>query len=229
MNTLRSLVLLVFTLTASMLMLSGCEKSSGECSEKAPCGGFATCVDGTCVAKSCSSSVDCGMESYCDIGECAPGCQSTDDCLPGDVCDAAGACIEGECRDTSLDCAFKEFCDPASGDCYEASGYYCKACQDPGPSEDCGGNGNYCLNFGANGSFCGVTCDTTSDCPSGFDCVGLSDGNGNIVTNQCLTYCWLYITDGARGPDAPDPASPALPPVLPDPIIVPVASSEVAP
>ena len=111
--------------------------------------------------------------------------------------------------DTSLDCGFKEFCDPAAGDCYEASGYYCSECRD---EDDCGGNGNLCLNFGANGRFCGVTCDTNIDCPSGFECIPVSDGSGNIISKQCLTYCWLYIDD-ARGPDAP--SSVEQPPLRP--------------
>lgn len=225
----RFVSLLPLLLTAVLAVLTGCQQEVGECSETVPCGAFETCVDGTCQAKSCSSSIDCGMKSYCEVGECKGGCQSNDDCYPGQVCDlengskGVGSCVEGACRDTSLDCGFGEFCDPASGDCYPASGYYCSDCRD---DDDCGGNGNLCLGFGANGNFCGVTCDTTSDCPAGYDCVPVSDGNGNIITNQCLTYCWLYITD-SRGPDAPEGLgeSPVDPPeALPELKATPVAA-----
>ncbi|MEC7948889.1 MAG: hypothetical protein VX265_15075, partial [Myxococcota bacterium] len=194
------------------------------CSQDTPCGAFASCVDGQCVAKSCGTSTDCGMQSYCDAGECQPGCQSSDDCYPDEVCDAATAsCAAAACRDTSLDCGFREFCDPAAGDCYEASGYYCSDCRD---DSDCGGNGNLCLNFGAPGAFCGVTCDTTRDCPSGFECLPVGDASGNIISNQCLTYCWLYIND-TEGPAAP--VAGAMPPLRPTPVGVPAHDAETCP
>ena len=149
----------------ALIGLAACPGDApAECSETVPCGAFASCVDGQCVAKGCGTSTDCGMQSYCDGGECVAGCQSGDDCYPDEVCDPNTAtCAAAACRDTSLDCGFKEFCDPAAGDCYEASGYYCSECRD---EDDCGGNGNLCLNFGANGRFCGVTCDTNIDCSS---------------------------------------------------------------
>lgn len=200
MTLLTRLQALMFLLCA-LIGLAACSGDApAECSETVPCGAFASCVDGQCVAKGCGTSTDCGMQSYCDGGECVAGCQSGDDCYPDEVCDPNTAtCAAAACRDTSLDCGFKEFCDPAAGDCYEASGYYCSECRD---EDDCGGNGNLCLNFGANGRFCGVTCDTNIDCPSGFECIPVSDGSGNIISKQCLTYCWLYIDD-ARGPDGP--------------------------
>lgn len=218
---LRALLLALF----AALSLAACNNDKpAECSQNAPCGAFASCVDGQCVAKSCGTSTDCGMQSFCEAGECQPGCQSGDDCYPDEVCDPSTAtCAAAACRDTSLDCGFKEFCDPAAGDCYEASGYYCSDCRN---DEDCGGNGNICLNFGAPGQFCGVTCDTNVDCPSGFECLPVSDGNGNIISNQCLTYCWLYIDD-ARGPAAP--ATGELPALRPTPVGADATASETCP
>lgn len=204
---LRALLLALF----AALSLSACNNDKpAECSQNTPCGAFASCVDGQCVAKSCGTSTDCGMQSFCDAGECQPGCQSGEDCYPDEVCDPNTAtCAAAACRSTTLDCGFGEFCDPAAGDCYEASGYYCSDCRD---DDDCGGNGNLCFGFGSNGNFCGVTCDSQLDCPSGYDCVPATDGNGNVVSNQCITYCWLYITDGADGPAAPASAE-SLPPL----------------
>ena len=62
-----------------------------------------------------------------------------------------------------------------------------------------------CLGFGINGSFCGVTCETESDCPSGFTCINVGDSAGNTVGSQCITYCWLYEDEATRAPSgAPD-------------------------
>ena len=134
---LRALLLAIFAVVG----LAACSGDApAECSENTPCGAFASCVDGSCVAKSSGTSTDCGMQSYCEGGECQSGCQSGDDCYPDEVCDPATAtCASAACRSTSLDCGFKEFCDPAAGDCYEASGYYCSDCRDEGRRLGSGG------------------------------------------------------------------------------------------
>lgn len=189
------------------LLLVGCEKKVvGDCSEDQPCEGFATCVEGECILKKCSVNQDCGMEAHCADGECAEGCQVDTDCYPGDACGAEGNCVTARCRETSVDCGFGEFCDVSTGDCYQGSGVYCSTCQD---DADCGGNGNLCLNFGANGRFCGTECQYETDCPSGFTCLGIRDEFGNIFTNQCATYCWLY-TDDPAGPPPPNTSADSL-------------------
>ncbi len=184
------------------LSLAGCANKDAvqECSETEPCDDFANCVDGRCERRMCSTSADCGMEAFCaSDGRCEGGCQGADDCYPGDVC-AEGQCVSGGCRSTSLDCGFNEFCDTTTGDCYEAGGYYCEPCTQ---ESDCGGNGNLCLNLGGGyGSFCGVTCESEGDCPSGYTCNPIGDEFGNVFTYQCITYCWLYIDD-AEGPPGP--------------------------
>lgn len=200
-------------LLLGVVLLAGCAQESAECSDTTPCTGFGqSCVEGVCKSRACSSSADCGMEAHCLDGECEAGCAVESDCYPGDTC-TDGACTAKACRTTTLDCDFKEFCDVASGDCYEASGYYCGDCRD---DNDCGGNGNRCLSFGQYGSFCGVTCERSADCPAGFDCIPVQDG-GQVVTNQCITYCWVYITDDASGPPAPGATRAPVPaPVLVD-------------
>ena len=190
-------LLAALALTATL----GCRGEPDACSEDRPCGFGETCVDGACEAKACVTSSQCGMEQYCDDGDCRAGCEVDGDCYPGDACDSElRTCGPAVCRESKLDCDYKEFCDTASGDCYEASGYYCRACV---TDEDCGGNGNLCLGWGVNGDFCGVTCTRESDCPSGFTCLAVTDDAGNPLASQCITYCWLYEDDdGAPKRDA---------------------------
>lgn len=165
--------------------LLGCPQEKTECSEEVACGFGSVCIEGVCEAQSCATSDQCGIEQYCSDSTCVEGCQLDSDCMFGDLCDTdLGTCAPGACTDTKLDCGFGEFCSPA-GECYEAGGYFCEPCGDDG---DCGGGGNMCLN----GGYCGVTCESDNDCPGGFDCLPVQDYNGNIVANQCFTYCWLY-------------------------------------
>ena len=181
--------------------LVGC-KTAAECAEDKPCGFGETCVEGKCVSRACATSAQCAMEQFCDGGTCRDGCQEDADCYPGDTC-VEGACAAAACRSSTLDCDFKEFCDPSTGECYEASGYYCRACNS---DEDCGGNGNYCWNFGLDRQFCGVRCEgSDDDCPSGFTCIPLDSEDGTVF--QCVTYCWLYDDEAAgRVVAPPDPA-----------------------
>jgi len=191
-------------------LMAGCGEKA-ECSEALACAGFGeVCVAGSCVVQNCATSAQCDMENHCLQGECTPGCSKDTDCYPGNICSLeTSTCEQAPCRSTTLDCGFKEFCNTATGECYEANGYYCGECVDDG---DCGGNGNMCLGFGAYGDFCGVTCEVEEDCPQSFTCVGISDGNGNQITKQCITYCWLYITDDDDGAAAGGPPSGQAPP-----------------
>ncbi len=200
-SVLPASVLAVSMLFASVLI--GCS-GDDQCSEETPCTGLGeTCREGECVSQSCATSASCNMEEFCSGGACVSGCAADSDCYPGDAC-SAGSCLPAGCRSTSLDCSFGEFCDVSTGDCYDASGYYCMGCADDWGESDCGGNGNICLPFGAAGSYCGVTCETEVDCPSGYTCIGVSDGNGNVFTHQCIAYCWLYEDErSAAGAPAP--------------------------
>lgn len=194
----------VLALIGTLFALGACA-TPDQCSENVPCGFGETCTDGVCIAPSCASSAQCDMEQYCSAGKCTPGCAEDADCYPGEACNLDTLeCEASDCRNSQLDCDYKEFCNTATGDCYEASGYYCGACAD---DDDCGGNGNICLGWGSHGDFCGVTCEVESDCPASFTCIQVSDATGNPVGAQCVTYCWLYEDDAA----APPQGMPALP------------------
>jgi hypothetical protein len=146
------------------------------------------------------------MENLCENGTCTSGCGEDADCYPGDSCGEAGACEPKDCTDTRLDCGFKQFCNEFSGECYDAGGYYCKPCND---ELDCGGNGNYCTSSG----YCGVTCETDTDCPSGFQCYAFVDGAGDVQFYQCYTACWVYA-DHITGDVIPGfPVQPVEPPI----------------
>ncbi|HCH64900.1 MAG: hypothetical protein CL927_16990 [Deltaproteobacteria bacterium] len=186
------------------VVLTGCDKKVvGECSEDIPCQDFASCVEGQCIVKKCSTNADCGMEAHCAGGQCAEGCKRNDDCYPGDECGAEGNCVQEGCRITSVDCEFGQYCDPNSGDCYNASGLLCSQCSTSG---DCGGDGNVCIPWGSYGSYCGLQCSYDEDCPAGYMCLGLRDEFGSVVTTQCTTYCWLYgnSDEATGGPPPPD-------------------------
>ncbi len=196
----RSLAVLLFVFAS--FSMAGCEKKVvGECSEDQPCQAFASCVDGECIVKKCSTSTDCGMEAHCDNGECVEGCQRDSDCYPGDECGSEGNCKAEGCQITSVDCEFGQYCDPSSGECYNASGLLCSQCSTSG---DCG-DGNVCIPWGSYGSYCGQQCSYDEDCPAGYMCLGLRDEFGSVVTTQCTTYCWLYgdSDDSMDGPPPP--------------------------
>lgn len=183
-------------------LVLGCGKTAPECSETVSCGFGEMCVEGVCKGQTCATSAQCNMEQYCSGGACVAGCEDDEDCYPGDACDVAAAtCGPATCTDTRTDCAFGEFCNTLTGECYDAGGYYCHPCVG---DEDCGGNGNYCLDFGYPPSnFCGVTCTFESDCPDGYTCAEVSLPD-SAVTFQCITYCWLF-SGGRAVPPSPLP------------------------
>lgn len=192
-----------------LLLLLSCGSEEFECSEKVACGFGEVCVEGKCQGRACATSAQCGMEERCDDGACVSGCDVDEDCYPGDTCQTeTSTCEAAACTDTRIDCAFEQFCNSATGECYDAGGYYCHPCLDDG---DCGGSGNLCLSLGnAESYYCGVTCTSESDCPSGYTCAGVADLSGNIVAYQCITYCWLYDED-ARVSAPPSTTQPVWP------------------
>ena len=189
---------------AALLLLAGCPNRF-ECDEETPCAFGSTCIAGQCEEVSCATSEQCPMEHYCDATRsCVEGCKENSDCLAGSECDKeADVCVPSECQNTSTDCGYKEYCNSATGDCYEAGGDFCKPCE---PQDDECGSGNICW-----AGYCGVNCEGGRECPSGFECAPFVDDVGNIVTYQCITYCWLFegyapgTFVSAPGPDLKGP------------------------
>ena len=206
---------LLALLAVPFFFLAGCNGPDFECSEEIPCSGFGEiCTDGVCMVETCSSNLDCPMESTCQGNTCNTGCDSDRDCYPGDQCNLDdGVCETRGCTDTHLDCGYKEFCNTLTGECYDAGGVYCRPCDPRNVVEDCnGGNGNgptQCWN-----NFCTVDCSNGRECPSGFQCYPFTDRAGNVLTWQCLTYCWLYEDNSAGDPNIVGP------PPWEDPIVV---------
>ena len=192
-----------------------------ECTETEPCPNITEqCVSGQCIDVGCSTSSQCPIESYCDGGSCYRGCREDFDCYPGSHCDIeadpAGTCVENACTDTRVDCGFREFCNLATGDCYDAGEQYCKKCDD---DSDCG-DGNLCLN-----QSCGVDCSGGNECPAGFECYPFGDGSGEIVAYQCFTYCWLFDDYDPNGLDKKAKVKP-LPPQVTGPLPIGASREE---
>jgi hypothetical protein len=173
-------------LTFLFAFLMGCPATLAPvCDETTPCTGFGEqCVSGQCVTQSCATSAQCQIENYCESGKCIAGCVQDDDCKPGYTCDTTNrVCQKAPCTNTNTDCGFKQFCNQATGDCYDAGQQYCKRCQ---IDTECGA-GNYCID-----NYCTVDCSGGRECPADFSCTPLGDGSGNVIGYGCFTYCWLY-------------------------------------
>ncbi|MFH1465567.1 MAG: hypothetical protein ABIO70_14365 [Pseudomonadota bacterium] len=185
------------------LGLCGCGEKA-ECDQDTPCSFGATCVEGQCVSARCATGAQCGMGQRCDAGRCVEGCSGDEDCYPGDACDlTTNTCVDDACEDAHRDCAFKEFCNAASGECYEAAGYWCRGCNG---DDDCGESGEVHCYAG----YCMPECTKDSDCPAGFYCYGLVDNEGNPQYYVCFSDCELYQQyKGGGAPAAPPPASEA--------------------
>ena len=170
------------------LALAACKD---ECEQSLHCEPGEVCSDGACVPRTCGASADCPLETFCDDeqGICQGGCQSDRDCYPYHRCDEDNQCISHGCRSTVLDCSMGEYCDPVTGECFMATGSYCKECE---REEDCG-TGNMCLRIGdpSGQTYCGVDCSTGQECPRGYSCGRVVDPAGNTVGYQCVSACWL--------------------------------------
>lgn len=171
---------------AILLALLACSpKTDVQCSDDKACAFGSICVSGTCQEQSCATSDQCDIEQFCTTDHrCSTGCQADADCRFGDVCNTeTGKCETKPCGSAREDCSFGQFCG-VSGECYDATGYYCLPCED---DSYCGGSGNVCY-----GGYCTVSCESDTDCPNGYDCLPFTDNTGNIVSYQCFTYCWLH-------------------------------------
>ncbi|MBS2023833.1 MAG: hypothetical protein JST92_15625 [Deltaproteobacteria bacterium] len=128
---------------------------------------------------SCTSDKQCGTGGTCNkesSGEtfCAPACGAGDSCATGFICAASASaggakrCLPATSTNTVGSCrGGRPLCAPCTGDL------------------ECGKPGDLCVrNLISEESFCGTTCQTTTDCPAHFSCVDLT-GTGS-GPNQCV-------------------------------------------
>jgi hypothetical protein len=171
------------------LALAGC---ADECEENLHCELGQVCSAGQCEDATCVTSDQCAMETFCaqESGVCEPGCQTDRDCYPYNSCNQDNQCVNAGCRSTVLDCAFGEFCNTLTGECFDASGAYCRECEGYDDEEECGA-GNLCVTIGGYPQpYCGVDCSLGQECPRGYDCGAVQDPSGNIRGYVCITTCW---------------------------------------
>ena len=178
---------------------AGCGSRTGrtaepECVDSGDCdiqeGELIACVDGACENVECLASADCSLGSYCDTEgdfSCTEGCEQNSDCLAGFSCDG-GECSEDDCRSTVLDCDFLEVCNEDNGECEQVGGVICARCETSGNEFDDNSTfGNFCDDTFLGHVDCGVgalcgggsqaglghcmpPCETSADCPHGFQC-----------------------------------------------------------
>ena len=173
--------------------LGFCQSSAG-CTSNVDCpsGTFCDINTSVCIAQGpCVADAECPFGKVCQSGACVNGCYTTSDCPIEPVtpqqsrpsCVGANLSVNpplrGACQPfclTNDSCPVQAFCDEASGTCsYNPADANCAPC---GGGQSCGPSGN-CLQFiseGQTGLFCGTTCLSQDDCPSGFDCGGVIFG-----------------------------------------------------
>ena len=106
-------------------VLVACSKEVPECNEAIPCEFGEVCIAGQCESGKCSTSAQCPMEHTCVNRNCERGCSTDNDCYPGSTCDQEeGMCTDAPCIDTQVDCGYREFCNTATGECYDAGNLY---------------------------------------------------------------------------------------------------------
>merc|ERR1712176_908945 len=164
------------------LPMGGCDRET-DCSNPdnsvilADCVGQLTCEEGGCGIKCdefCTTSKDCGEESYCSgNGKCLPmgGCDNIEDCANQENSFMMDACVgEMTCEQDTCGIKCDEFC-TTSKDCGEES--YCAGngkCLPMGGCElleDCDSPDNFFMMAACVGEktcedgMCGIECDST--------------------------------------------------------------------
>ncbi|MCA9538538.1 MAG: hypothetical protein KC620_06600 [Myxococcales bacterium] len=172
------------------------------CAGDGDCPGGAVCEkDGRCrVPGGCVTSADCPEpQTYCDraTNQCAPGCETDDDCFAADLACVGHGCVRRGCA-RSDQCGFGEVCNLATAECVMAEGRHCEAGCDPMDMMSCGGEGRMCLSFQDEdmmplGDYCLEPCQMPpNECPQGFECIELMDQDGMPTGDRlCFRRCWL--------------------------------------
>lgn len=107
-----------------------------QCVTSADCASGQVCnLANQCIASdgTCATAIDCPTGQICKDDACVPGCETSDQCEDGKVCNSDGVCLTG-CRDASEcgtgqactdgkcvctpgSCGDGKFCDVATGSC----------------------------------------------------------------------------------------------------------------
>jgi hypothetical protein len=203
--THRSLALFVFF----GLACTDAEKAP-PCSQNSDCDVGEACIEKECTTAECLSSADCDLGEHCSSKlTCTTGCEEDTDCLAGQSCND-GTCAAYGCRDTHLDCAYGEMCDPTTGTCYPDDAGSCDNC-DPGNDANCYAvyEQGPCSSSGScpSGQECYITeyddtteCRTDADCASDELCLSLNTGSGTIGPHCSKTSCFSGATYPACDP-----------------------------
>lgn len=188
------------------LVSTGCSKEDKAvaCEVNSDCQLGEACINGECGNPECLTSADCPLSEYCNTDyRCAAGCEGDADCVSGETCND-GNCAPAGCRDTDLDCAYGEYCDVTTGQCYDADGV-CDDC-DPGSDTDCFGDTERgpCSAAGGcpSGQECYVAeydssfiCSRDADCEGDEVCSEINFGGGVVEGPYCLrTACYSGAT-----------------------------------
>ena len=126
-----------------------------------------------CGEKPYEMGCPCNDNSECSCGFCVEGregkvctCDCWEDCPEGYTCQL----LSGTCPDCQMICLpmWVDLCRPCSNN---------SDCQQAGIASN-----DFCVDWGAEGKFCGSACETDADCPTGFTCQTIA----GIATAQCL-------------------------------------------
>lgn len=61
---------------------------------------------------------------------------------------------------------------------------FSRLCQSCSTSSDCGGFDSSCNDYGNGSKYCGTKCESNNDCPSGYTCFDIRDGN-DLIGKSC--------------------------------------------
>jgi hypothetical protein len=98
----------------------------------------------------CKKDNDCQSDEICKGYRCIAGCRKDEDCSSGMIC-VANKCIKGN----------KGICQRCTHD------------------KECGGSNDRCLPYSSNVSYCGIQCQSHSDCGNNYCC--------HQTLNQCYS------------------------------------------
>lgn len=160
------------------------------------------CVEASCQAVECATSLDCDLEQFCNGDyECRDGCAEDEDCFAGDSCNTdTKECESYGCRDTVLDCGIGEFCNPMTAECFTDSRGHCTSyCS---WNDLVYGTTSYeCVNFDSGTGSCSTDINgNQSGCSGGSVCYpnDVNDPSfqfGGQTPGKCITFYRAFYCD----------------------------------